>query len=145
MIRGLSKLGVPAYAHSVVRTAEEQAELVAKGVSRDSPDDGRWPHKAHAVDVVHSGKHWELTDQQWLVFGHVGKEVAKAMGLKVTWGGDWRRNPSDRVGWDPAHWEVFGWKAEADQYPFPNVVLMLGKWEKGWRKKLQALQADNPS
>lgn len=141
MIRGLSKLGVPAYAHSVVRTEVEQLRHFLDGTSQDDPRDGLWPHKAFAVDVVHSGKHWELTPEQWLIFGHVGKEVAKAMGLKVTWGGDWRRKPSDIVGWDPAHWELFGWKAEAHLYPFP----VWDKWVKGWRKIHEARQAVNPS
>ena len=69
------------------------------------------PHnKGCAVDIVHSVKGWGLTDRQWLVVGHVGKEVAAAKGFKLEWGGDWRNKPSDIIGWDPAHWQVTDWR-----------------------------------
>lgn len=99
----LAKLGVPAYCHCMIRTAAEQQALYDLGKSKDSPADGLWPHRRHAIDVVHSVKHWNMTRKEFAIFGHVGKEVAAALGIKVTWGGDWNF-------YDPAHWELQGWK-----------------------------------
>lgn len=140
MIRAMAKLSVPVYAHCVVRPFEEQLRVFLDGHSKVDPRKSAWAHQAFAVDIIHSGKAWALDDYQWLVVGHVGKELAKAMGLAVTWGGDWKPN-ANGVGWDPAHWELTGWKAEADAFPFPALT----KWEKGWRKKVKALQAVIPS
>lgn len=104
LIKAAERLGVPLFAHCVVRTPEEQLLLFQGGQSKDSPADGRWPHRKHAVDVVHSVRAWNLTNKEWAVIGHLGKEVAKASGVKVDWGGDWKSF------YDPAHWEISGWK-----------------------------------
>ena len=130
----MAALGVPMFAFQVVRTAEQQRQMVWDGVSRDSPDDGLWPHKGCAVDVIHSGKGWGLTDQQWLIVGHVGKELAQSLGIKVVWGGDFKPVKASGLGWDPAHWELLDWKAEAHQFPFPKLT----KWVANWRKLDQA-------
>ena len=38
------------------------------------------------------------------MIGGVGKEVARKMGLRVTWGGDFKSL------YDPAHWELTDWR-----------------------------------
>lgn len=103
LVGRLSKLGVPVFAHCVVRTQSEQQRLFDEGKSKDSPRDGLWPHRAHAVDIVHSVRAWGLTKKEWAIIGHIGKETAKSIGVKVDWGGDWRF-------YDPAHWQLSGWK-----------------------------------
>lgn len=112
-IARMKKLGVPFYAHCVIRTELEQAKLFREGVSKDSPEDGIWPHRGCAVDLVHGTKHWNLTKAQWALVGHVGKELATQRGLKVEWGGDWKF-------WDPAHWQVQGFKQLMGEYPWPS-------------------------
>lgn len=103
LVKRLTKLGVPMYAHTVIRPYDEQLRLFEEGHSKDSPEDGLWPHRAHAFDLVHSVRQWNLTKKEWAVIGHIGKETANSLGLKVDWGGDWRF-------YDPAHWQVSGWK-----------------------------------
>lgn len=102
-IRRMQQLGVPMYAHCIVRTEAEQQKLFDAGKSKDSPADGIWPHKAWAADIVHSTKHWDMTPMQWKLIGHIGKEVAHSLQVKVTWGGDWSF-------YDPAHWELADWR-----------------------------------
>lgn len=118
-IRRFKKLGIPMFAHCVVRSEAEQRDLVAEGVSRDSPDDGLWPHRGLAVDLVHSIKGWNLNDHEWKLVGHLGKEISDQMGLGMEWGGDWSPN-ANGVGWDPAHWQFRKWKSVAQEYPWPE-------------------------
>ena len=101
--RRMAALGVPMYAFCVWRSDDEQAKELAEGDSDAGP--GQSPHQfGCAVDMIHSVKGWGLNGQQWAVSGHVGKEVAKSLGLNIVWGGDW----SDP--WDPAHFELRDWR-----------------------------------
>lgn len=95
-------LGVPMFTHCVWRTHEAQAEMLAKGVSKAKPGESAHNYGC-AIDFVHSLKAWQLNDQQWEALGHIGKEVASSLGVKVEWGGDWKF-------YDPAHWELVGWR-----------------------------------
>jgi hypothetical protein len=107
-IKRCAEIGIPMFCHCMVRTPDEQRQLFKDGYSNDSPDDGMYPHKACAVDIVHSKYGWNLTVDQWAVIGHIGKEVAQLRGIKITWGGDWKtkRFPNG----DPAHWELTEWE-----------------------------------
>lgn len=108
-IRKLATLNIPAFAHNMVRTPEEQDALFVRGVSRSRG--GKSPHNhGLAVDIVHSIYGWELSAQQWEIFGHLGKEVAHTQGVRIEWGGDWSDPDGDGIGWDPAHWEIANWK-----------------------------------
>lgn len=101
----LAKLGIPAFAHNMVRDAAHQNALYVQGVSKSKA--GQSPHNyGMAVDVIHSLKAWDMTHDEWNIFGHVGREVAVQQGVKLTWGGDWRF-------YDPAHWELAGWRKSA--------------------------------
>lgn len=113
MVKRMAKLGVPMYAHCTVRTEDEQRKLFVDGFTKDSPDDGLWPHRGTAVDIVHGVKQWGLDKRQWALVGHVGKNVvAPAIGAKMVWGGDWKF-------YDPAHWELANWREIAHEYPWP--------------------------
>lgn len=115
LVKKFAKLGVPMSAHTVVRTEDEQRGLFIDGHSKDSPDDGLWPHKGCAFDLVHSVKAWGLSKREWDLIGHVGKEAAKSIGVHVTWGGDWNF-------YDPAHWELTNWREIMEQYPWPKTT-----------------------
>lgn len=102
-VKKMASLNVPFFATWVVRSATEQQKMFDAEVSRDSPEDGQWPHRKHAVDLIHGTLGYNLTKTQWALVGHVGKEVAQARGIKITWGGDWKF-------YDPAHWELTHWR-----------------------------------
>lgn len=113
--RMADRFSVPVYAHTMRRTMQEQWDLLNRGVSRDSPADGLWPHQWHAVDLVHGILHWEIPKKAWDIFGHVGKELASSEGIDIVWGGDWKF-------YDPAHWEIRGWKNQSPE-DFPPQEL----------------------
>lgn len=106
LVRLAASLGVPLFPVQMVRTFDEQASAYARGVSKDSPSDGLWPHMGFAVDIIHGTLGYmdkPHVPYGWDVIGHLGKEVANSLDLKVTWGGDWSF-------YDPAHWEIADWK-----------------------------------
>ncbi|MGK7663606.1 M15 family metallopeptidase [Marinovum sp. E06] len=99
----LDARGMPFFAFEFYRSPERQARLKSKGVSNAGP--GSSPHQwGCAVDVVHGVKFWDLSPRQWAVVGAIGKEVARKMGIKVVWGGDFSTL------YDPAHWELEHWR-----------------------------------
>ncbi len=110
LVKRMAKLGVPMFCATGIRSAAEQAKVASEGFSKLK--DG--PHMyGCAVDIVHGTKAWGLTRRQWDLVGHVGKGLATQLGLDLEWGGDWR-DP-----WDPAHWQVRGWRMVASGFPFP--------------------------
>lgn len=105
--RRLQSLGVPMYVHCCVRTFEQQLKEFEEGDSRVDPRKKPFPHRAYAVDLIHSKLAWDgLTaiPHAWELLGHVGKEVSISSGIPITWGGDFKSLP------DPAHWELLDWK-----------------------------------
>jgi len=109
-IADMERLGVPVYTHNMVRDALQQNALFERGVSKAKA--GSSPHNyGLALDVVHAQYHWEMSIDQWAIFGHVGKEAAKALGLDMEWGGDWKF-------YDPAHWQFREWKQMKEGFPY---------------------------
>ena len=102
LVRRMRKLGVPMFAHTIVRSNEEQTAAFVRGVSK-----ARAGESAHnyglAVDVIHGIHGWEIANESWRMIGHIGKEVAAQNGIRIVWGGDWNF-------YDPAHWELENWK-----------------------------------
>lgn len=102
----MRRLGVPMFAHCVVRNLAEQTARYVQGHSKAKA--GQSAHNyGLAVDLVHSVMAWNMPRESWLLIGHIGKEVATQNGLKLVWGGDWKTL------WDPAHWELKGWREVA--------------------------------
>lgn len=116
MIAKFKKLNIPLFASEIVRTHERQAALYADGFSKAQGAKAPHPYGC-AVDIVHSIHGWTLTKKQWELMGELGKEVARQRGSAIVWGGDW---PPiiDRVGWDPAHWQLKAWRQEMSGFPF---------------------------
>lgn len=104
-VRKLKRLGVPMFAHNMMRTSGEQQELYVRGVSNAKGFDSPHPNGC-AVDIVHSTRAWNLTKAEWSILGHIGKELASQNGFKLVWGGDWSF-------YDPAHWELASWRSLA--------------------------------
>lgn len=109
LVRHMRLLGVPVYAHCVVRTREEQKRLFAEGRSRISGLD-EYPHQHCACDIIHSKYGWNLSPEQWKMLGHIGLELANKRGIAITWGG----SPEYRF-YDPAHWELTQWRERAKE------------------------------
>lgn len=103
-IKRAKKLGVPLFAHNMVRTPDEQKRLFVQGHSKISGSAGPGPHMVGcAVDIVHGTRAWDLGRNEWAILGHIGKEEARRIGVKIRWGGDWSF-------YDPAHWELENWR-----------------------------------
>lgn len=115
MIKRMAGLGVPMFGHCVIRSVEQQEREFAEGDSKVRFG----PHNVGcAIDLVHSVKAWSLTRLQWEVVGHVGNEVIAQAGLSIVslaWGGDWKF-------YDPAHWEIDGWRSVQTRYPWPYAT-----------------------
>lgn len=108
LVKRAFKLGVPLFAHAVVRRSVDQNRLFREGKSHARA--GESPHNyGAAVDLIHGTKAWALSRKQWAIIGHLGKEVAAQMGVAVVWGGDWKF-------YDPAHWELANWRDIRAQY-----------------------------
>lgn len=102
LINKCANMGIPMFANETWRGAERQKQLYVQGVS--SIKSGGPHEKGFAVDIIHSVKGWALSEAQWAVIGHMGKELIIQRGYKLDWGGEWK-NP-----WDPAHWQVKNWR-----------------------------------
>lgn len=114
LVARFRKLGVPLFAHCFVRSDAEQSALFQRGLTKARA--GESPHNyGLAVDIVHGTKAWDLSHRQWEVVGHVGKEVAAQLGVKVEWGGDWRF-------YDPAHWEIANWRDIGSTWREPLTI-----------------------
>lgn len=106
--RQLRALGVPMFAHTFIRSSNAQDAAYAAGKSRAQA--GESPHNyGMAFDLIHSRRAWELTPREWLVIGHIGKDVAARNQMKITWGGN--DGPGDDFAWDPAHWQMRNWRS----------------------------------
>jgi len=138
------KAEIPMFIHAAWRSKEVQDAARARGASSNS-----YPFAAHcqgkAFDIVHSVYAWDMTPMEWLFVGKVVKDIHRKMmkelkpelRWELEWGGDWfrgrpRRNEYE-VGWDPAHFEVKGWrkqaiwehKAGAPRHATPERILTL--------------------
>ena len=107
-----AKLGIPLFAHNMVRNKEEQTALFVRGVSK-----AKWGQSPHnfglAVDLITPHLAWDgMTPDAWKMLGHLGKEVAKRNNIRIIWGGDWKF-------YDPAHWELAQWENLKGGYPWP--------------------------
>lgn len=112
----MAALGIPVFPAEIVRTAQRQTQLLQDGFSKAPP--AKAPHVwGCAVDLVHSVYGWNMSPKQWEFFGHVGKELAKQRTCAVTWGGDWPPI-KEKVGWDPAHWQIAQWRSEMAGFPW---------------------------
>lgn len=108
MARECEAMAIPLFVIEGHRSAERQALLKSKGNSNAGP--GQSPHQyGMAVDLVHYGLFWNLSEKEWAVVGQLGKEVARKQNLELTWGGDFNSL------WDPAHWELSDWRVRRRQ------------------------------
>ena len=109
-----AKLGIPMFAHSIVRNEADQTKAFVQGFSKARY--GESPHNfGLAVDFIHGIKGWNLDEQSWQMIGHIGREIAAQNGLKLVWGGD-DPGVDDAFDWDPAHWELADWRRIKETY-----------------------------
>lgn len=112
-LKELKRQDLPFFAFQFYRGRKEQEAAFVNGTTK--AHFGESPHNfGMAVDIVHFGKYWDLTNVQWSLLGVIGKEVARKKGIKITWGGDWKF-------YDPAHWELSDWQERKDRRVFVQV------------------------
>jgi len=113
--RRLQSMGIPMYVHCCVRSFEQQIKEFEEGDSKTDPRVKPYPHRAYAVDIIHSKLAWNgvtAIPKAWDALGHIGKEVSLSCGIPVVWGGDFKSIP------DPAHWELADWRTRyAERFP----------------------------
>lgn len=119
LIRRFEKLGVPLFAHCVVRTPDEQNAAYALGRSQIKGSEP-YAHQFAAVDIIHGVHGWNLPEKAWDLIGHIGFEEAKRLSIPMTWGGDWDGDgdKTDQKLYDPAHWELAFWRTMEPHPPF---------------------------
>lgn len=119
LIGRFARLGVPLFAHCVVKTPVEQDAVYVLGTSTIRGVDP-YPHKAFAVDIIHGFLGWKMDSKAWDLIGHVGMEVAQSLSIPMTWGGDWDGDgdKTDQRLYDPAHWELAHWRSIEPVAPF---------------------------
>ena len=76
-----------------IRTEEEQKQMVAKGksITMNSKHLRQPDGYSHAVDVVPYPIDWD-DHKRFYYFGGFVLGIAKSLGIKVRWGGDWNGN-----------------------------------------------------
>lgn len=94
------------------RSAADQAAAFAAGKSKAQP--GQSPHNRQpslAVDAVPYPVDWQ-DSRRFALFAGFVLGTAAAMGVPLTWGGDWNRNwqVSDNGFDDLPHFELTGWR-----------------------------------
>lgn len=116
-IKRLAYLGVPCFAHGMVRTETEQRALFDRGVSKAATSEEA-PHvNKVAVDIIHSKYGWNIDTHQWNIIRFIGFEVAALLGIKVKNGANWltHYDPKPKGFYDPAHWELDDWRERAKE------------------------------
>lgn len=94
-VRRLTKLEIPAYCRSMLRSNAEQTMLFVTGQSPDLP--GLSAHETgEACDIFVADWEEQLPRLAWELIGHIGEEVAISHGTHIQWGGLAR----------PHHWEI---------------------------------------
>lgn len=81
-----------------LRTVERQRELVAKGASTTMNSKHLTGHAVDLAAVVGNEVRWD-----WPLYSKLAgamKQAASDLGVKITWGGDWRSFK------DGPHWEI---------------------------------------
>lgn len=84
-----------------LRTPEEQRELVKIGRSRTTNSRHLY---GLAVDLCDIDGKYDIPDMEEIA--RAMKMAALELGIPIEWGGDWRKKPTDRIGWDSPHFQL---------------------------------------
>lgn len=136
LVAKMAQYGVPMFISEYLRSNERQQQLYLDGHSKAKAGKGPHPYGL-AHDCVHSVAGWGLTPKQWEFVGHVGKGLVTAYALHIDWGGDWPPI-KDRVGWDPAHWQLRQWKQVMTDFPFMPTTTKDREYERRNRRYEEA-------
>lgn len=106
LTKGMASIGHPMFVSEGFRSVERQAELYAQGrtapgkiVTNAKPGESKH-NTGKAVDIVFDAANPWADSHPWNLAGQVGESIARAMNLKVSWGGKW---PGFK---DLPHWEI---------------------------------------
>lgn len=104
IVKAMQDAGYPATIFNSYRSPEQQNREYLEGDSKAKA----WqsPHQfLEAVDIVHPGKFWNVSEDYWETLHACGKIVEERFGVDLVFGYDW--------GWDKAHIELADWKSVA--------------------------------
>ena len=59
---------------------------------------------SNAVDVVPYPEMWDATPERFQAMHEIIQRIADEMGIKLWWGGDWKKKTTDKIGWDAPHY-----------------------------------------
>jgi hypothetical protein len=107
LMKELQKLRMDMKIFEMHRSFEKQEEYYARGASKARY--GQSPHNwGMAVDIIDRRRGWDLSENEWAIFGAIVKSVSEKTRIPVDWGGDWKF-------YDPAHIQLRHWKQYRDQ------------------------------
>lgn len=103
---------IPVMIIDTLRTeSEHKANLIAgtSKIKRSKHQDGLaidlCPYEVYSVNGPDK-LNWDTSTERslllWRTMGNIGKE------LGLVWGGDWKKRLTDKIGWDPGHFEYNG-------------------------------------
>lgn len=84
-----------------LRTKERQRELVKLGKSRTTNSRHLY---GLAVDLCDVDGKYDIDDMEDIAAAM--KMAALELKVSIEWGGDWRKKPTDRIGWDSPHFQL---------------------------------------
>lgn len=84
-----------------LRTKERQRELVKLGKSRTTNSRHLY---GLAVDLCDMDGKYDIDDMEDIAAAM--KMAALELKVQIEWGGDWRKKPTDRIGWDSPHFQL---------------------------------------
>lgn len=91
------------------RTAEEQIQFLKEGKSKVGPDKSKHCTKPKSLAVDIGPDPYQAKDlRPYYFMGGYGKALAKSLGIKLRWGGDFNRNNvvTDETFLDLVHFEI---------------------------------------
>jgi len=71
----------------------------------------KWPNGNHnklpslAVDAIPHPVDWKDLER-FNILGKFILTIAQEQNIKIEWGGNWKKNPNDLIGWDAPHYEL---------------------------------------
>lgn len=84
-----------------LRTPERQRELVKIGRSKTTNSRHLY---GLAVDLCDMDGKYDIPDMEEIA--RAMKMAALELDIPIEWGGDWRKKPTDRIGWDSPHFQL---------------------------------------
>jgi peptidoglycan LD-endopeptidase CwlK len=98
-----AEMGAQFHVTEGLRPLALQRKYVAEGASKTMKSRHL---TGHAFDIVNADGEKAYNPDSMLALSKVFKAAAKELSLPLEWGGDWRDDPDDKIGWDSPHFQL---------------------------------------